>query len=145
MIVCIFLHHLRKTQLLYIFLRHRHAYQTLAVHRHKVDVFCCGKFCRTDEIALILSVLIICDKYYFSCTKLIKCFFYCVEFHILCPFSYDFEAVQLHNFLTIQPTHICKTARYSCFYVKIRILPGNLLLFQPVVFYFRQIYVVHFP
>lgn len=68
-----------------LFLRHRHAYQTLAVHRHKVDVFCCGKFCRTDEIALILSVLIICDKYYFSCTKLIKCFFYCVEFHILCP------------------------------------------------------------
>ena len=30
-------------------------------------------------------------------------FFYCVEFHILCPFSYNFEAVQLHNFLTIQP------------------------------------------
>ena len=85
MIVCVFLHHLRKTKLLYIFLRHRHAYQTLAVHRHKVDVFCCGKFCRTDEIALILSVLIICDKYYFSCTKLIKCFFYCVEFHFLCP------------------------------------------------------------
>ena len=145
MIVCIFLHHLRKTKLLYIFLRHRHAYQTLAVHRHKVDVFCCGKFCRTDEIALILSVLIICDKYYFSCTKLIKRFFYCVEFHILCPFSYDFETVPLHNFLTIQPTHICKTARYSCFYVKSHILPGNLLLFQPVVFYFRRIYAVHFP
>ena len=145
MIVCIFLHHLWKTKLLYIFLRHRHAYQTLAVHRHKVDVFCCGKFCRTDEIALILSVLIICDKYYFSCTKLIKCFFYCVEFHILYPFSYDFEAVQLHNFLTIQPTHICKPAQYPCFYVKSRILPGNLLLFQPVVFYFCRIYVVHFP
>ena len=143
MIVCIFLHHLRKTKLLYIFLRHRHAYQTLAVHRHKVDVFCCGKFCSTDEIALILSVLIICDKYYFSCTKLIKCFFYCVEFHILCPFSYDFEAVQLHNFLTIQPTHIRKTARYPFFYVKSRILPGNLLLFHPV--YFRRIYAVHFP
>ena len=143
MIVCVFLHHLRKTKLLYIFLRHRHAYQTLAVHRHKVDVFCCGKFCRTDEIALILSVLIICDKYYFSCTKLIKCFFYCVEFHILCPFSYDFTAIELHDFLTIQPTHIRKNARYSCFYVKIRILPENLLLFHPAVF--RRIYVVHFP
>ena len=39
----------------------------------------------------------------FATTENIKCFFYCVEFHILCPFSYDFEAVQLHNFLTIQP------------------------------------------
>ena len=75
-IIRIFLYHLGKLQFSDIFLRHRHADKSLSMSCHKVNVFCCGKLCRTDKISFIFSVRIIRYQNNFSISKFFQSFFY---------------------------------------------------------------------
>ena len=59
MIVRIILYHLRKLQFLTELPAHRHTDESFSMRCHKVYIFRCRELCRTDEIPLILSVLVI--------------------------------------------------------------------------------------
>ena len=71
--------HLRDLQAAHKCFRHGHTDQPLAMSRHKVNVFCSGKFRGADKIPFVLTVRIICDKYDLSIAQILQRFLYCIE------------------------------------------------------------------
>ena len=78
--------HLRELQLLAKIDAHRHADETLAVHRHEVHVFGGGELGRTDEIALVLTIWIVGAEDNLTLAQVFECFFDGVEFEHACSF-----------------------------------------------------------
>ena len=58
-VVGVFRYHLRKLQTPCNLLRHRRTDQSPSVFCHKIDVFSCGKFRRTDQVAFVFPVGIV--------------------------------------------------------------------------------------
>ena len=76
MVVCVGADHLRDLQTSDIFLGHGHADQAFAVRRHKIDILCGRKLCRTDKIAFVFAVGIIHNENDLAVPEILQCLFY---------------------------------------------------------------------
>ena len=65
----IYVYHLLQAEFVAEFSAHRHTDQSLGFTCHEIYIFLCRKFCRTDQIAFVLSVRIINDQNYFPSLK----------------------------------------------------------------------------
>ena len=79
-VICICYAHLWEIQLIRIRGIHRHAYETSRPLCHEVDILRCSKFCCTDYISLILSVLVVEHDNRLSRRKICSDLLYRVEF-----------------------------------------------------------------